>query len=173
MKKILLLVWLLFVAPLAHAGMSLSPGMVAHTHADANTGGGTLALSGTLSSTKACASGYTRVGPNYCAITDGTTGQVLVSAASATIACTQSPALTGVTDAKAVQVTVNSTVFALNAAAQRGWNAQLYGPTGSTCSVATVNIGYLIREFVAVAGTTVLGQATASYLVKSSTTGQF
>ena len=65
MKK-LLLILLLCVPAFAFAGMAIAPGTAAHTHSDANTGGGTLAVSGTLTSTKACASGYVRLGPNFC-----------------------------------------------------------------------------------------------------------
>jgi hypothetical protein len=59
------------------AGMVMTPGTAAHTHSDANTGGGTLAVSGTLSSTKACASGYTRIGPNFCGSTSAYSTPVL------------------------------------------------------------------------------------------------
>ena len=65
MKKLLLILLLCAFAP-AFAGMAIAPGTAAHTHSDANTGGGTLAVSGTVSSTKACASGYARLAPNFC-----------------------------------------------------------------------------------------------------------
>jgi hypothetical protein len=65
MKKIYLIL-LLCIPALAFAGLSVTPGTPAHTHSDANTGGGTLTVSGTLSSTKACEVGYSRVVPNLC-----------------------------------------------------------------------------------------------------------
>lgn len=63
--RILFLLCALLAAP-AFAGLAVTPGSPVHTHSDANTGGGMLTLSNTLSSTKACAATYTRVGPNLC-----------------------------------------------------------------------------------------------------------
>lgn len=57
----------------------LVSGVVAHNHSSSTAGGsnlsgttlsGTTTVSGTLTSTKACASGFTRAGPNFCVRTD-------------------------------------------------------------------------------------------------------
>lgn len=67
MRKILFGV---LIAIACSAGAALT-GLMVHDHSTAAKGGSalaaaTLSLTGTLSSTKACASGYVRAGPNYC-----------------------------------------------------------------------------------------------------------
>ena len=154
-----------------HAGMVLSPGMVAHTHTDANTGGGTLSLGGTLSSAKACASTFTRVGPNYCAKYGAGTNTWVQT--TNTAVCTQSTALSGVTDAKAVMVSGTLNTFSTNAVGSRLNILRFYGPTDTACATAITNFYVTTYEHVAVAVNTILGVAANTMLVPTNSSGQF
>jgi len=152
MKKILLLVWLLFVAPLAHAGMSLSPGMVAHTHADANTGGGTLALSGSLSSTKAGAAGYTRKNPNFLVKDNIAAPTALTRDTCIALAAPDAGALM-------VRVFITVQVKSANAIALRNTDVGFYSDAGCATVLDDGTGGGVStqeREFAAVAAGTII-----------------
>lgn len=174
MNRLLLALLFLLVGllpwPAANAGMAIAPGTATHTHSDANTGGGTLAVSGTLSSTKACASGFVRVMPNYCKALGEGTGVAL----SVVGTCVQSTALSGVTDAKAVVATQLFQVTSQNVAGVRQIQVAVYGATDTTCISAKAHqYDALIREQVATAGgTLLLTAAGASAILPSDATGR-
>lgn len=151
-KLYLFLLAALLAAP-AYAGLAVSAGTGVHTHSDANTGGGTLTLSGTLSSTKACATGFTRSGPNYCKRT--ATASDTWADATACTARTFTPALPA--DATAVALFVRFQALANNAIASRENDVNFY--TDATCTVGAYvgTVSYGVREFAAVAAATTLG----------------
>lgn len=152
MKKYIILL-LLFWSGLAGAGLSVSPGTPAHTHTDANTGGGTLAVSGTVSSTKACAAGFTRIGPNYCANDDySSTGTAWADAVACT-ARTLTPAVPA--DARLVVLKIQWQMLSNNAIATRSNSVQFW--TSVTCTGASSRSHWEsveVREFAAVAAGT-------------------
>lgn len=72
MRSFLKIFWpllLVFAAGVAHAGMTLSPGVGVHDHADANTGGAAVDCAAPCSN-RSCAANFTRVAPNLCLRTD-------------------------------------------------------------------------------------------------------
>lgn len=164
----------LLLPAVASAGLFLTPGVSVHTHSDANTGGGSLALSGTLSSAKACATDYLRVGPNYCA--RNIAAQLAAFNVSTTTACTQSTALTGVSDAKAVLMAMESNVTSNNAIALRQAVAQIYSPVDTNCNGPEGiigNFGGTVREFAAVAVGTQILVVRTTIVAPSDASGRF
>ena len=143
MKK-LLLILLLCVPAFAFAGMAIAPGTAAHTHSDANTGGGTLAVGGTLSSTKACASGFARISPNFCKATDFVAN---ISLSSGT--CTATAAIAGLGDAKGVILKIISHVWTANVVGLLGVNVGVFLTTDTTCVTQVGRVSASVREFVA------------------------
>lgn len=137
---------ILFSAGSVNAGLAVSPGTPAHTHSDANTGGGTLAVSGTVSSTKACDAGYTRTGPNFCSHNGGlpTTALVLDACTSVTLP----------TGAKALLFDLTISAKAGNAIANRSTFVLGYDDAG--CTNAKMVNEVTVREFVATAAGTAL-----------------
>lgn len=130
---------------------------------------GTSSFCGTVSSTKACASGYTRVGPNFCIKDNGVFDAIITPTVGV---CTATTALTGVTDAKAVMVHVIQTLQSTNAAgADHQQNAILYSDSG--CALSPTNQNVQAREFSATAAGTAILQVTNDRPVKSSATGVF
>lgn len=165
MKKLFLLFVLCLAAVLpASAGMGISAGTGAHTHSDANTGGGTLTLSGTLSSTKACATGFTRVTPNFCQAD-------AVGSASSVGACALNNAIAGASDVKAVLFRVESVLVTANSVALRTALLVTYAPTDTTCTTALINQDWTAREEVAAAATT-LSRNVGFFISRTNTSGQ-
>ena len=166
---LMFLLAILLSAATAFAGLAVSPGTPAHTHTDANTGGGTLAVSGTVSSTKACYTGYTRVSPNFC-LKDEEGGAVFSLSASG---CTLSTA-PGPTDVKALLLTVSHQVISANAVGFRTSTARIYAPSDTTCALGgQVTFDTAMREFAAVAAGTSFFQREFPLIVKTSATGVF
>lgn len=151
-----------------YAGMSIAPGTPAHTHSDASTGGGTLALSGTLSSSKACATGYTRISANYCARNSVGVADSFVSAG----ACAQTSALSGVTDAKGVQVLLFANNISAGAVGSRQMALSFYLPTDTTCAAGIFSATDSIYEFSAVAAGTLISTTNRTFNLLSSATGR-
>ena len=154
MNRILLLLLLCVPALIASAGMAIAPGTAAHTHTDANSGGGTLTVSGTLSSTKACATGYVRTAPNYCKAvgisnyqlwTDGTacTGRTFTQTLPA--------------DAKAADIRLLMEARANNAVNVRTNSVSFWADLSCTSWAETVEFG--AYEHVAVVAGTIIGRA--------------
>jgi hypothetical protein len=121
-------------------------GVGVHNHSSNTQGGTTLnpttvTMSGTLSSTKACDAGFTRIAPNHCEKSTN------LSATANTTTCTQ---ITLPTGAKALHFAVQITVNSTNAVGDRGvfWQA---GGNSSCDSFGTAIqlIGVQVREFVA------------------------
>lgn len=160
-------------APLVFAGLSVSPGTPAHTHTDANTGGGDLAVSGTVSSTKACASEYTRMGPNFCAAFS--LSSPAGNAWGDAVACTaRSPTASTIpADAKAIVIQLNWQALSANAIAIRDNTVEFYSDAACT---ATSNVEYSrfsVREFAAVAAGTVIGRTSDHVIVPLGATNTF
>ena len=125
-------------------------------------------LSCELASTRACASGYTRVGPNLC-MRDAGGLQVFNSSTS----CAQTTALTGVITAKAVMVTVSLVATSKNAKALRQVTLQAFGQTDNTCLTALDSSVVAAYEFNATATGTIIINTTDSRVFRSDASGQF
>lgn len=144
---LMFLLAILLSAATAFAGLAVSPGTPAHTHTDANTGGGTLAVSGTVSSTKACAAGYTRMTPNYCA--DTPPQPATVGQGRDTCTAVSMPA----GDAKGVTFYFSVAAKSANAVALRDANLTFYSDSGCTTVITATGISAR-EETAVVAGTT-------------------
>ncbi len=132
---------------------------------------GATSFPGTVSSAKACASGYSRLTPNFCK--HNSSGSVVLTNPGTT--CTLSTALTGVSDAKAVDVLVTPALLAQNAVAAVAGSAQLFDQSSGTCAGnAYDTLSWTAYEFVATAGAVPIFQTTSSAVhVPTNTTGQF
>ena len=160
------IVLVLFFGLFASAGMNISPGTGVHTHSDANSGGGALTVSDTLSSTKACATNFVRVVPNYCKRLGG--GFPGGSWADAT-ACT-ARTLGGAVPADAVAVSLQLEWEGLsnNAVGLRFNSVNFYSETACTNAAATSQYG--IREQAAVVAGTLLGSILVTLKVPLTAT---
>ena len=121
---------------------------------------GDISIAGAFASTKACASGYTRVTPNLCFKNANTAniGTVLTAGTCTSIAAPDGAA-------KALLLRVNSLVNSNNAIATR-WS-QIDSHSTSACNGTT---GYFrfnnqVREFAAVAAGTTISDQAAQYVV--------
>ena len=159
------------------ASAVLTPDYVSpHNHSSAAQGGSALvpssvAVTGASSSTKACASGYTRITPNYCKIL--ATGIILQLATNST-ACVQSTSLSGVANAKGIHVFVTIRHVAGNSIAQRYASVTFYRPTDTACTgtyTAYGQAGYY--EYVAKAVDAILGDSLMPFVLESDTSGRF
>lgn len=143
----------LLAAP-AFAGLAVTPGSPVHTHSDANTGGGTLTLSNTLSSTKACASGFGRAVLNYCSdstpVVTALTRDVCTAVAASAV------------DSLSEHLWFNLVLASNNAIADRSILVQFYTDNGCTISHDAGSfrgaVQFSGREFAAVVAATVLYQ---------------
>lgn len=161
MKKLLLL--LLLCAPaLTGAGMAIAPGTAAHTHSDANSGGGTLTVSDTLSSTKACVTGYDRVTPNLCRKTSFTSSTSLVRDVVTLV--------TGPTGAKGLVLFLSSTAGAANAILDRQSLVNVYTDSGAT--VLVTQFSATAREAVATAAGTPLLNVSSEFHVQTDSSSR-
>lgn len=172
MKIILRVIFFSLLPIAAQAGLGVTAGSPVHTHSDTNSGGGTLSLSGTLSSTKACASGYARTGPNFCKRV-GTQLGINVGSVSSNAACTLTTALSGVSDAKAVLLAPEFGLYSLNAVGVLGADVILYAASDTTCVTVRNYTARSAREWVATALNTAVDFSTASIVVETNTSGQF
>lgn len=174
-RRLALAFALALLSAAALAGMSISPGTPAHTHADANTGGATLDptavhMAGTLDSTKPCASGYIRVLPNYCAIDGGP--PTAVATLTAFVGCTQTTALAGVTDAKAVYFQLQHSMKSANSIGIRLVSGNFYDALDNTCSLGTVlPFTSRVYEWNATAATNI-GTADDYVIVRTDANGR-
>jgi hypothetical protein len=113
----------------------------------------TISSNGTLATTKSCAWGFARIGPNFCRAN----GFVATQATLAT-KCESLTVPSG--DAKAVLYEVESTATAGNAVGERSVEVRLHA--GSSCDMLQKKINTAIREFVATtAGTPLLTNSTS------------
>lgn len=126
------------------------------------------AFSGTVSSTKACASGYTRVLPNYCA------KDVLSVSGNVTTTCTKFGYPLGITDAKSLYIRVESYIRSTNSVGLRETTVNVYAPTDTTCTgTITDYIREFSYEYVAVAAGTTIARSNSTLIVRSASTGDF
>lgn len=129
---------------------------------------GTTTITNTLTSTKSCASGYTRIGPNYCK-KDVPIGVVTISGTT----CTQTTALSGVSDAKAIDLSFKIYVEAANAVSARTNAISAYLPTDTTCAASTTAARFAtVYEHVAVAAGTTISISYQTATVMSDTSGR-
>lgn len=138
-----------------------------HTHASGVQGGGSLTLSGKLSSTKSCAAGFTRTGPNFCRATNNT-NDIWIDAT----ACTERTFTTALpADAVVASVLIRWRSRSNNAVGNRTNDVTFY--SDATCTAIASTVLYAVYEFVATAAGTVVGQADVEVLVPLVATGVF
>lgn len=125
-------------------------------------------LDGTITHGKQCASGYTRVGVGFCMATGAP-----FQADNGLTACTQTTAVTGVTDAKAILARVTVSATANNAVAARQSTKTIFGPTDTTCATALDTVQAHGYEFAATVNPTTILQVTNHTIIRTSTTGRF
>lgn len=112
---------------------------------------GNVDVAGTLSSSKACAANYTRIGPNLCVINDNS----LATAAAITMStCTTVTAPTG---AKAVLLLLHGTIVSANAIGDR-WLLIEAHQTNACGNVIAQHMSRQEREYVATAAGTTIGR---------------
>lgn len=132
---------------------------------------GSMNTSSTLSSTKPCASGYTRVGPNYCERNSLNAGEVF----NYTVSCRQSNALSGVSDAKGVELLITNTITGKNSVGSYN-TAQIdfFPQSNSACESQPINKAQdTVREWTAVSPDTVIAVHTHQIKIGSNAEGQF
>lgn len=129
---------------------------------------GSITLAGNLISTKACATGYKRIGPNFCL----STGVPVVVWTRGANSCTKSNALTGVTNAKAVMFEATLEMLSKNVVAQSVSYMQVYAETDATCAGPILRAPYAsMMEFVAMTAGTVIGYNTQDIIAATNATG--
>jgi hypothetical protein len=124
---------------------------------------GTTLTNGPITSTKACASGHTRVSPNFCH-KDSANSLTFTQTANST--CAQATAISGVSDATAVMFRVEMAVVSLNSVGLRQAVQNVYGPTDSACTGAATSNFLTVHEAVAV------GPATTLLVSRTDTSGR-
>lgn len=156
---VLALIAAVTVAP-KQAGAIIGGGVGAHNHSSGASGGGTLALSGTLSSTKACASGYTRVGPNFCGSTSAYSTPGLVRDA-----CTALTLPAG--DAKALLISASVLLVSNNTVSVKFAQVDAFNDSG--CVTMLDRVQWRSVEAVANPGAVYLGGGNVNMIVRGST----
>lgn len=165
MKKLCLFIASLFALVLAQStlGSGLQGSVPQHNHSSASTGGGTLAVSGTLSSTKACAATFTRVTPNYCRKTNVTN----LAAIASNTACTAfSPASALPSDAKLLVISLLWVVKSNNGSGISRQNGMtFYGDASCTAGQEVGRSSMTVYEQAAIAAGQTLGAAYTTTLI--------
>lgn len=123
-------------------------------------------FSGTVGSTKACATGYMRVGPNFCYGVQATS----VVNVTGSAACAQSTAPANLTDAKAVLMAVSLLVKSTNTLNANDVATLSFGTTTGCATVIDQSLE--VHEFVALAATEI-GRSIRTFVVPTNATGQF
>lgn len=143
-------------------------GVFVHNHSGGATGGSSLVplsitMGGTISSTKACSTGFTRVGPNYCALSSAPQSNGSNTVCSAwNLALLPAPAA----DAKAFYMQATMQVDTANAAGvQRTISATVFSDNACTNAMGTVQVSG--REEVA-AVTTPLAVSSDHLIVRNA-----
>lgn len=146
----------------AMAGLIITPGTPVHTHSDGNTGGATLQLSESPTSTKACAAGYTRKGPNYC--------QKNAPLFSWTALTRDACASIALPSAEVVLLVVNGITAAksANSVLERSASITAYSDASCTAGNETGNWGLVVRENAAVAAGNQLGSVQVDQTIAVS-----
>ncbi len=133
-----------------------------HTHSGDDQGGGTLGpLTGALTSTKPCATGYTRFGPNLCMFAFG-----VPSWQGINLSCTNIPGNGTLVSANptAILLDVILTVFSsgvINTLNNAGMN--VYNDSTCTTSINTVTASQ--KEFAAITAGTIIGSSSSMLIV--------
>lgn len=124
---------------------------------------------GSVLSQKVCATGYTRIGPNYCARTGAA---VLVFNATGANACAQS-GTASLTDATAVQLEIRQTVYSTNTLNNLAQGVVgIAGSADTTCATTLQTSTTGVVEFTALAATPIL-QGGSTMIVETDTAGRF
>lgn len=156
---------------LAASALAITGGQAAGvTNIDLSTTGGTVSLTsaGSLSSTKACAANYTRVGPNFCRSTTNT----LDAWADAT-ACTNRTFTDALpADAKAVLLWIRWEALANNATGSRSNAVNFFPNAACTGGTDVFTSTFRIFEQAATAASTILGTSNFTYIIPLSGTNQ-
>lgn len=129
---------------------------------------GVVALTNSLTSSKACATNFTRIAANYCLKTSGAD----IATALDTAACTQTTAISGLSDGVAVDFAINHQIVSQNSVARRSSNVSRFDPTDTTCATARETVNHEVYEHVAVAAETILSKVTHRAIAKTNTSGQ-
>lgn len=131
-----------------------------------STTAGSLNVGTTLTSSKACATNYTRVSPNFCRAQGGAVTNWTNATACTTRTLTQSVP----SDAKAVLLRVYWQALANNAIAHRSNTVQFFSD-GACANVANGAFSeFSVREFAAVAAGTLIASTTVQMIVPLTTT---
>lgn len=121
----------------------------------------------------ACATGFTRIGPNFCE-RNSAPGSAIVSVSTNSVPCTASPAITGVTDATAVLVHIDQTVASTNAAGTEDNAAMnLYGGADASCASYIFQALTSVYEFVATPASTIEESKGKQAIIPSTASGVF
>lgn len=167
MKKLILILLLAIVPPVFAAGVGVS---------GSGVGGMPSApvFSGTVSSTKACASGFARIGPNFCKRV-GTQLGISVGFVGTSAACTLTTALSGVADAKAVRLAPEFLLYSRNAVGNLVADVSIFLSTETTCSGGSQRLvmSRNDREWIALAANTFVSSFHSSAVIESNGAGQF
>lgn len=153
----------------AFAGLAVSAGTVVHTHSDANTGGATLAIGGAVSSLKTCASGYTRITPNFCRRSGFLSGDAFVDATACT-SRTISSAAPVPAEATAVLLRINWQVRSNNAIGYRTNDVFLFPNAACTANTETDVSSFGAQEAAAIVAGTIFGTLKDRVIVVPSGT---
>lgn len=193
MKKLIALIFVVLVSISFYADARLVSGTAAHQHQSASGGGSTLSpavlnipagtnlnggpltattatFSGAVSSTKACATGYTRLTPNYCLRTSGV---IDTTGGTQNTACQISNTLSGVSTAVAVDVNISMNAETSNVAGSlRSVTFNSFLSTDTSC--ATINNSFTVTKIEEVACLTCqMGEDLVHTILKSNTSGQY
>lgn len=120
-----------------------------------------------LLSVRACATGYTRIAPNYCAA-NGT----VTAATITTNACTQTAAIAGLSTATAVKFQVRQNLTARNLVAENVLTTSAYRPTDTTCATSGRGVFFRSFEYVATADGTPIAGGSTPITMETNSSGQ-
>jgi hypothetical protein len=131
-------------------------------------------LSGTLSSTKACATGYVRTSPNYCRASNAQVGAFNFGWGDA-VACTARtlPSSALPADAKMAYIAIEWLGLSNNAIGQRANSVVFYNDAACTAAQAAAGSTAAFREQVAVVAGTTLGFVTDHLMIPLVATNTF
>ncbi len=119
-------------------------------------------------STAPCASGYTRVTPDFCKATGAATfGDFAINN------CDQSAALAGVTDAVAIMIDARAAIYSQDAVGPDSAYVNFYGPADTGCANALDEASGGQYEFVAVTANTLLSTNNQDLILATNADGQY
>jgi len=154
---------------LVHAAGANTVTITSGTNPTISTTAGNLNVGTTLTSTKACAANYTRIGPNFCLGSPFATS-VWTNAAACT-ARTFPNALPA--EAKAVVLHTVWRALAGNAIGDRNQSINSFSTGACTGGTATANLVFRVREQVATAAGTDIGEVVQTMIIPLTATNTF